>query len=268
MPLATILGVCALLVSPSAGEVRIAISAFAEVTQSQQDSPAAKPTQQPDTPEPGSKPTPASEAPPAASPEPAQQNPPHSGAPGTTETTEPVPPAEAQPSQTPAPAETETKPAAKPPATAKPASTHRRKTTTKPHVAAKPGTKSASTKHPPTHKAHAKTSAKPVSPSTQSPKKVVVRNGSTADPAVQLSPSLSQQQVSSQRQKIDQLLSDTDANLDKLSSQQITSTQSDTVNQVQQYVKQAKTAADAGDMERAGNLAVKAHLLSEELVKH
>ena len=37
------------------------------------------------------------------------------------------------------------------------------------------------------------------------------------------------------------------------------------MGQIRQYVQQAKTAADGGDIERAHNLAVKAHLLSEEL---
>jgi hypothetical protein len=96
----------------------------------------------------------------------------------------------------------------------------------------------------------------------------VVRNGGASEASQQLSPGLSEQQVSSQRQTIDLLLVDTAANLKKLSGRQTTPSQDDTMTQVRQYVQQAKVAADAGDIERAHNLAVKAHLLSEELAKH
>ncbi len=85
---------------------------------------------------------------------------------------------------------------------------------------------------------------------------------------MQLSPSLSQQQASSQNQDATQLLSATDANLKKLEGRTLTTSQQDAVNQIQQYMQQAKTAAAAGDVERAHNLAVKAHVLSDELVKH
>ena len=110
----------------------------------------------------------------------------------------------------------------------------------------------------------------PANPPTKnsSPKKVVVRNGGTSDPTEQLSPSLTEQQASSQRQTIDLLLVDTAANLKKLSGRQTTSSQEAMMGQVRQYVLQAKAAADAGDIVRAHNLAVKAHLLSEELAKH
>lgn len=99
------------------------------------------------------------------------------------------------------------------------------------------------------------------------PKKVV-RNGGASDPPAQLAPSLTEQQSSAQKQNISQLLTTTDANLKKLSGRQMNSTQQDTMAQIQQYVEQAKAATAAGDMERARNLAVKARLLSEELVKH
>jgi hypothetical protein len=96
----------------------------------------------------------------------------------------------------------------------------------------------------------------------------VVRNGGTSDPSEQLSPSLTEQQASSQRQTVDLLLLDTAANLKKRSGRPTSSSQDDMMGQVRQYVQQAKAAADAGDIERAHNLAVKAHLLSEELAKH
>ena len=95
-----------------------------------------------------------------------------------------------------------------------------------------------------------------------------MRNGSTDDPTIQLSPGLTQQQASSQRQNTDQLLASTDANLKKVADRQLTASQKDTADQIRQYAQQAKAAVAAGDLERGHNLAVKAHLLSEELVKH
>jgi hypothetical protein len=39
-------------------------------------------------------------------------------------------------------------------------------------------------------------------------------------------------------------------------------------NQIRSYMQQAKEASASGDLERAYNLAVKAHLLSNELAGH
>jgi hypothetical protein len=100
------------------------------------------------------------------------------------------------------------------------------------------------------------------------PTKVIVRNGSTDDPTAQLSPSLSQGQVSHQRQNTTQLLAATDANLAKVSGGQLNSNQQDVVNQIRRYMEQAKAADGAGDLQRAHNLALKAHQLSNELIKH
>jgi hypothetical protein len=100
------------------------------------------------------------------------------------------------------------------------------------------------------------------------PKKTVVRNGGTADPGVQLGPSVTDQQASQQRQSTAQLLAATDANLNKISARQLTSSQQDMVNQIHTYMQQAKTAESAGDLQRARNLAFKAQLLSDEVLRH
>jgi hypothetical protein len=100
------------------------------------------------------------------------------------------------------------------------------------------------------------------------PRKKVVRNGSTADPVVQLAPSVTDQQASQQRQSTAQLLAATDANLNKISARQLTSSQQDMVNQIRNYMQQAKAAENAGDLQRARNLAFKAQLLSEEVLRH
>ncbi|MGA8312996.1 MAG: hypothetical protein WB755_23425 [Terriglobales bacterium] len=100
------------------------------------------------------------------------------------------------------------------------------------------------------------------------PEKKVVRNGGTTDPVVQLAPGMSAEQASSQRQSTTQLLTTTDANLKQISSRQLGQTQQDSVSQIRKYMEQAKAAEAAGDVERAHNLASKALLLSDDLVKH
>jgi hypothetical protein len=250
MRLVAMLGGCALLAWPSSGGARaarpvifplaISQSAISE-TAAPQDSPATSPPSQT---------APATAAPPAA--EPAAGSPPVSGAPSE-RTPSPQKP-EGQAGQTAAPSGT-------PPATAtaKPSSTVRHASTHRPKK--KPASARAAKAAPGAHPGQKSTP-------NASPKKVVVRNGGASDTSEQLSPGLTEQQASSQRQTLDLLLVDTAANLKKLSGRQTTPSQDDTMTQVRQYVQQAKVAADAGDIERAHNLAVKAHLLSEELAKH
>ncbi len=106
------------------------------------------------------------------------------------------------------------------------------------------------------------------SDSSTGTEKKVVKNGGTADPVVQLAPGISAEQASSQRQSTAQLLSATDENLKQLASRQLDSTQQDSVSQIRKYMEQAKTAEAAGDVQRALNLASKALLLADDLVKH
>lgn len=121
------------------------------------------------------------------------------------------------------------------------------------------------TKTPIKKKRHRKSA---VGSSTATPEKKVVRNGGTADPVVQLAPGISAEQASSQRQNTTQLLTATDANLKQISSRQMNSSQQDSISQIRKYMEQAKAAEQAGDVQRAHNLASKALLLSDDLVKH
>jgi hypothetical protein len=108
---------------------------------------------------------------------------------------------------------------------------------------------------------------KPTAQPESSPAKTVVPNGSTTDSKAQITPSVTDAQASHQRQNTAQLLDSTDANLKKLAGHQLTPSQQDTMKQIQSYVEQAKVADAAGDLQMAHNLAFKAHLLSDELVK-
>jgi hypothetical protein len=138
--------------------------------------------------------------------------------------------------------------------------------------------KSASTSQAPKTAANSKPATatharkpRPKHPATNhasaNPPKVVVKNGSTTDPTVTISPGLTQQQASSQRQSASQLIAGTDINLKKISGRQLSASQEEMVKQIQQYMEEAKTAGAAGDLEREHNLALKANLLSAELLK-
>lgn len=100
------------------------------------------------------------------------------------------------------------------------------------------------------------------------PGKVVVRNGGATDPPDQIAPTMTEQQASTQIENTNSLLSTTDENLKKISGKQLDTNQQDMLKQARKYVEQAKAAAETGDLVRAKNLALKAQLLSEELVKH
>jgi hypothetical protein len=106
-------------------------------------------------------------------------------------------------------------------------------------------------------------------PATKTGKhKTVVRNGGTNDSSVNLSPGVSAQQASRQKDSTNKLLATSDANLKKIAGRQLSASQQDTVKQIESYMFQAKTAANGGDVQRAYNLAVKANLLSAELAGH
>ncbi len=119
-----------------------------------------------------------------------------------------------------------------------------------------------------TKKQHHKAVAPTTAPAGSGPTKTVVRNGGAADPTVDLSPGLSPQQASHQTESTNQLLAASDANLKKIAGRQLNPSQQDTVKQIKNYMDQAKKAASDGDVQRAHNLAVKASLLSADLVGH
>ena len=105
-------------------------------------------------------------------------------------------------------------------------------------------------------------------PSSGEPGKVVVRNGGAMDDVVHLSPGGPQEQNAHNRENTAQLLATTDENLKMLASRQLSPTEQSTVDQIHAYMRQAKSAADSGDLARAHTLAFKAHLLSDDLAKH
>ncbi len=93
-----------------------------------------------------------------------------------------------------------------------------------------------------------------------------MRNGGANEPAVKLTGGTSEQ-ASHQRATTEQLLASTEANLKQVGEKRLSAGQRDMVTQIRQFIEQAKTAVSSGDLERGRNLAMKAHLLADELVK-
>jgi hypothetical protein len=97
------------------------------------------------------------------------------------------------------------------------------------------------------------------------PRKVIVRNGGTEETGGSLSPALSGHEAELQRTSTDKLLQSSDESLKAASGRQLTSEQANTVQQVNAYMQQSRSASEEGDLERAHNLALKARLLSDTL---
>jgi len=83
----------------------------------------------------------------------------------------------------------------------------------------------------------------------------------------EISVSMDEAQVAHQKQVTEELLQSTDANLKGI-SRNLNSDELAMVEQVRTYMAQSRTATQDGDLIRAANLAQKAHLLSDALVKH
>ncbi|HEY3616707.1 MAG TPA: hypothetical protein VGK96_07815 [Candidatus Sulfotelmatobacter sp.] len=98
------------------------------------------------------------------------------------------------------------------------------------------------------------------------PSKVIVQQGGTSDSSIQLAGGAGGTK-SPQRDNANQMLAATEANLKKISGQQLNANQQDMVTQIRQFMQQSKAAVVDGDLERARTLAWKAQLLSDELVK-
>jgi hypothetical protein len=109
---------------------------------------------------------------------------------------------------------------------------------------------------------------KPATESGDGTQKVVIQNGGTSEPKVQLSDGETADQASHQKQTTSDLLAGSDASLKAMSGRPLSSSQQDMANEIRSYMREAKEATASGDLERAYNLAFKAHLLSNELAGH
>ncbi|PYP91687.1 MAG: hypothetical protein DMG65_06465 [Candidatus Angelobacter sp. Gp1-AA117] len=98
------------------------------------------------------------------------------------------------------------------------------------------------------------------------PPKIVIQEGSAGSPGTTQAASGNMPDDTAHNETTGQLLDSTEANLRNI-KRQLSSDEQTTQAQIKDYVSQARQAIKDGDMVRAHNLAVKAHLLSDELVK-
>ena len=100
------------------------------------------------------------------------------------------------------------------------------------------------------------------------PRKIVIREGGAIEPPAQIVPGMTPQEASRERQNAVELLTSTEENLKRLTARTLDSRQQETVAQIHYYADGARSALQDGDTQRAHTLALKAHLLAEDLVKH
>ena len=104
-------------------------------------------------------------------------------------------------------------------------------------------------------------------PSDAPANRTVVEEGSApAEPPPAISTRMSQDQAANTRQHTASLLDQTEANLKKL-TRELNEQEKAMVQQIRTYVTDSRAATAANDLVRAQTLALKAHLLSQELVK-
>ena len=96
----------------------------------------------------------------------------------------------------------------------------------------------------------------------------MVRNGSTSEPEVKLAPTVPTNIASQQAAVTDQLLVAAENNLKQAATRQLNADQAAVAEQIRNYIEQARAATKAGDIQRGHSLAVKARLLSDDLVAH
>jgi len=99
------------------------------------------------------------------------------------------------------------------------------------------------------------------------PRKIVVREGGSIEPPAHIVPGLAPQEAGQQRQNTESLLSLTEEKLKQLGGRALDSPRQETVAQIHNYVEGARSALKDGDTQRAHTLALKAHLLADDLLK-
>ncbi len=136
----------------------------------------------------------------------------------------------------------------------------------KPRSKPRPGTprhnpSNASTVKP-TTPAGSTTVARNITPAPR----ITVEPGSLPDPEGSISSSIPHSQSTDDRRSTSELLQSTEANLRSV-TRVLTEDEQSTVGTIRAFVAQSHAASKDGDLVRAHNLALKAHLLSDELAK-
>jgi hypothetical protein len=96
----------------------------------------------------------------------------------------------------------------------------------------------------------------------------IVKNGGATDPTIQFLPAQSQEQASRKIASAEVLLSAAEHNLNQLAARSLDASQQQDVSQLRNYIRQARTSLQAGNLDRANILARKANVLTADMLKH
>jgi len=133
----------------------------------------------------------------------------------------------------------------------------------KPAASSKPAPKPTNDSKPATDK------DKPVEVATNTPPKIIIQEGgANAAPgtSTQTTPLTEHTEAAHNKASTEQLLNSTEANLASI-KRQLSGEEQATVAQIRDFMEQSRQATKGNESVRARNLAMKAHLLSDELVK-
>ncbi|MGH9565499.1 MAG: hypothetical protein ACRD4I_05920 [Candidatus Angelobacter sp.] len=97
------------------------------------------------------------------------------------------------------------------------------------------------------------------------PGKIVVSNGGAKEVRLQLTPTTTPAEAAQQRQQTRNLLWISNENLKRIAGHDLNANQQDMLEQVHNYMIQARAADKAGELQRAQILASKARQLSDDL---
>lgn len=97
------------------------------------------------------------------------------------------------------------------------------------------------------------------------PGKVVISNGGAKEIRLQLTPTTTPEEASLQRRQTRNLLLITNENLKRIAGHDLDANQQDMLEQVHNYMTQARAADKVGELQRAQILASKARQLSDDL---
>lgn len=100
------------------------------------------------------------------------------------------------------------------------------------------------------------------------PRKIVVHQGSVSEPIAQILPGLTEEEANRQRESSEQLLASAESHLKTLAEHSVNPSQQELIVQIRQYMEGARSALKESDFQRAHTLALKAYLLSDDLMKH
>jgi len=166
----------------------------------------------------------------------------------------PLPPPNAQAPTATAPQEATAEPAPAPPEEEKP------EVVVKPKPKAKPKPNAHKPAPPP------KSEEKPEEVATARPPRIIIQEGGVNSSPGPVSSTVEHDEATHNRLSTAQLLDSTEANLRRL-NRTLTAEEQATVTQIKDYIEQSRAATTQRDVVRAHNLALKAHLLSDVLVK-